>query len=1011
MYRRMCLLTCLVLTCLMSSSVRAELIAYWPMDEGEGSTVSDAKGNWPGEITGDVTWVAGYQGSALEFPGGTNYVNCGNVQYGDTMSLSYWCFNPAKSFERPIGQHADNYSTEPGWAVYSRDENEGGVWFRVHGANTAWNGGDIIIADNVPKTEWYHLTFTFDGPSRELKGYLNGELKAEKICEDGRAVSPNANDLRMGHVGTGAPFTGMLDEVALFDHVLTEIEIQDIVTKGVTLGLAASLPEPKDGDSDVPRDVTMAWKPGVYAAAHDVYLGTVFDEVSDGTAGTRVSQGQSAAGFTPEQRLDFGQTYYWRVDEVNGTPDKTVFKGEVWSFQVEPYSVMIPVDVSKATASSSTGQNTPDMTVNGSGLEGSTHSEDSDTMWLSASGDLTPWLMVEFDQVQKLDHMLIWNSNSKSETFIGWGIKDVNIETSLDGVDWTSLAQSSQISKAPGASTYSDPQVIDLGLALAKYVRLNILSNWGGFLKQYGVSEVQFYGLPVYARSPVPASGSGDVLPDSVVSWRAGREAGQHTLYVSTDVNAVINGTAPSTLSSTHSLDLTSLDLQLDQTYYWRVDEVNEAEVPSVWAGPVWQLSTPSAWVVEDFEDYGNKSPNRPFQTWLDGIGYSADDFFPVAYGGNGTGAAIGHDIWSPGSSHFDGSIMETSDTIPGSRQSMPFYYSNTGSVASKTERTFAEPQDWTIGGAKTLSLAFKGRAGNTGTMFIMINNVKVTYDRDNGNLSRGSWQAWNIDLSTVNTTLSNITKLTLGVEGAGASGMILFDDIRLYPKAGEVFTPQDPDANGLVGAWLFDEGSGTVAADSSGNGRNGTMIDAAWDTGIQGQALSFNGTTAYVNIDGFKGINAIDGVQQPFTISNWIKTVSDGEMVTWGMQAAATRLSWRVEGGVLRTEHAAGNLRGNTPVNDDEWHHVALVVTEGASLRVPATQFYLDGLPDTTNSGSDTPYNLTPEYDVRIGMSGPLEDRFFTGLIDEVRLYDRALTGEELLWLAGWTGSIDKPF
>jgi hypothetical protein len=632
-------------------------------------------------------------------------------------------------------------------------------------------------------------------------------------------------------------------------------------------------------------------------------------------------------------------------------------------------------------------------------------------MWLSAQGDLNPWLMVEFDQVQKLDRMLVWNSNSKSEGFIGWGIKDVNIEASMDGVDWTVIAESSQISRAPGKPTYSDPQTVDLGLAVAKYVRLNILSNWGGVLPQYGLSEIQFYGLPVYARTPNPVSGSVDVLPDAVVTWRAGREAAQHRIYVDTDVSAVDDGSAFSVSTSTNSLDISSLDPQLETTYFWRVDEVNDAEEPSEWAGPVWSLSTAAFLVVDDFESYGNLSPDRPFQTWLDGYGYSADEFFPVAYNGNGTGAGIGHDIWSPSSPYFDGKLMETVITISGSRQSLPFYYTNTGGVASKTERTFAVPQDWTIGGAKTLAIAFNGQVGNTGTLFVMINNAKVTYQRDSGNISRGAWQAWNIDLATVNTTLSNITKLTLGVEGAGATGMILFDDIRLYPKAGEVITPEDPGTGNLSGAWSFDEGSGTVAADSSGHGRKGTIIDATWDNGIQGKALNFNGVSAYVNIDGFKGINAIDGVQQPFTVSNWIKTVSDGEMVTWGLSAAATRLSWRVEGGVLRTEHAAGNIRSNTPVNDDEWHHVALVVTEGANLRVPATQFYLDGLPDTTNSGSDTPYNLTADYDVRIGMSGPLLSRFFNGLIDEVKLFDRALSPAELLWLSGKTSPIDKPF
>ncbi|MCP4455295.1 MAG: LamG domain-containing protein, partial [Planctomycetes bacterium] len=218
--------------------------------------------------------------------------------------------------------------------------------------------------------------------------------------------------------------------------------------------------------------------------------------------------------------------------------------------------------------------------------------------------------------------------------------------------------------------------------------------------------------------------------------------------------------------------------------------------------------------------------------------------------------------------------------------------------------------------------------------------------------------------------------------------------------------------ANGLVGAWSFDEGSGTVVADSSGNGLNGTIVDATWDAGIQGSALMFNGISSYVNIDGYKGINAIDLVQQAFTVSNWIKTtVGEGEMVTWGTNAASQRLTWRINANTLRTEHASGNLRGNTEVNDDEWHHVALVVTEGADLTVPATQIYLDGQPDGTFSGSGNPYLLTPDVDVRIGMSGPQDGRFFTGLIDEVMIYDRALTAEELLWLAGRTAPIDKPF
>jgi hypothetical protein len=385
------------------------------------------------------------------------------------------------------------------------------------------------------------------------------------------------------------------------------------------------------------------------------------------------------------------------------------------------------------------------MMVNGSGLEGGAHSENGDTMWLSAQADLDPWLMFEFDQIQKLDRMLIWNSNSKSEAFIGWGLKDVTIETSLDGVDWTSLGDSVQVSRAPGQAGYDTPQAVDLGLAPAKYVRLNILSNWGGFLKQYGVSEVQFYGLPVYARTPDPASGTADVLPDSVVTWRAGREAGQHTVYLGTDPEAVADGSADFVTPGTTSAALDSFGVELGQTYYWRVDEVNEAETMSVWQGPVWNFTIVPSVVVDDFESYSNKSPNRPFQTWLDGYGYSSDDFFPVAYPGNGTGAGIGHDVWSPSSPYFDGSIMETERTVAGSDQSMPFYYSNTGATASETQRTFAEPQDWTAGGAQLLSIAFFGEAENTGTLYAKINGTKVTYDLEPTHIAAQTWKTWRV--------------------------------------------------------------------------------------------------------------------------------------------------------------------------------------------------------------------------------------------------------------------------
>jgi len=195
-------------------------------------------------------------------------------------------------------------------------------------------------------------------------------------------------------------------------------------------------------------------------------------------------------------------------------------------------------------------------------------------------------------------------------------------------------------------------------------------------------------------------------------------------------------------------------------------------------------------------------------------------------------------------------------------------------------------------------------------------------------------------------------------------------------------------------------------ATDSSGNGYDGTLMgDAHFEAGPSGQALALDGDGDYVNVDGYKGINAVDGVQQPFTIANWFKTTSESgntEMVTWGTNVGTQRLTWRVHEGRLRTEHGSGNLRGNTYVNDGEWHHGALVVSEGANLRVPNTLLYVDGEVDSTFSGSDNAFNLTPDVDVRIGMGGPTGDRFWPGSIDDVRIYDYALSEGEVRYLAG---------
>ena len=103
---------------------------------------------------------------------------------------------------------------------------------------------------------------------------------------------------------------------------------------------SAQSPGPQAGADDVRRDSVLSWQPGISAHTHDVYFGTVWDDVNNASVadplGVLVGAAQDANTLDMGP-LDFGQTYYWRVDEVNAPPDSTVFKGEVWSFTVEPF--------------------------------------------------------------------------------------------------------------------------------------------------------------------------------------------------------------------------------------------------------------------------------------------------------------------------------------------------------------------------------------------------------------------------------------------------------------------------------------------------------------------------------------------------------------------------------------------------------------------------------------------------------------------------------------------------
>jgi hypothetical protein len=371
----------------------------------------------------------------------------------------------------------------------------------------------------------------------------------------------------------------------------------------------------------------------------------------------------------------------------------------------------------------------PEKTIDGSGLNDSDqHSIEAMDMWLSnMTGPQPTWIQYEFDRAYKVYEMWVWNSNQAVEAFVGFGAKDVTVEYSEDGVSWTSLGDV-EFAQAPGSADYTHDTTVDMAGALAKYVRLTTNSNWGGLLPQYGLSEVRFFYIPVQAREPKPISGGKDIERDVVLDWRAGREATSHEISFSIDKDAVISGTAPVDIATESRYEPGLLDF--GQTYYWKVNEVNEAASPSSWEGDIWNFSTIEYFVVDDFEDYNDYPPDEIFSTWIDG--------WEVPTNGSLAG-------------HPEPPFAETTIVHSGS-QSMPVYYENNFKYSEVT-RTLSSLRDWTVGGATKLSLWFRGEPNNAAEpMYVALNGSAVVYHDDPGAIQIARWTEWAIDLRSLQT-------------------------------------------------------------------------------------------------------------------------------------------------------------------------------------------------------------------------------------------------------------------
>ena len=582
MFKKSICLCSLVLLMRFASGASADLVGYWPLDEGSGTVAHDVSGNGSdGTFQGDPQWVAGKLGLGLEFSG-DDYVDCGNkgvLNFGTgDWTVAAWI---------------KTTQTDRGTIFAKGGDNGGGIRYTLatHEANA--NKLTLTVDDDSAKVQalgatvvidgqWYHVTAMRQGTT--ISVYVNGVL-------DGTNTVPSAgynlsgtsqHDALIGAMtahdtgGLIKYYIGVIDDVRVYSQALTPDELQTAMSGGKGFPLAKS-PTPPDGAFITDTWVSLAWEPGQFAVSHNVYLGESFEDVNAGTGdtfrGDQVSPsfliGLGLPGDPYPGGLVPGTTYYWRIDEVNNADPNSPWKGFVWSFSIPPRTAYNPNPADGAGS----------VAVNGK------------LGWTAGFGAKlhTVYFGERFDDV---------NNAASGGTVVGTTTYNPGPLKSAKVYYWR--------------VDESDPPNVHKG-------------------------QVWSFATLGAVGSPSPANGTGNAAMNAILTWTPGNNAASHQLYFGTDQEAVRKATTTSPeYKGTRALGAESYDpglLAWDSSYYWRIDEVNNTNPDSPWKGPLWNFTTGGSLVVDDIESYNDlpetdAGSNRIYLSWIDGYGTTNNGAF-----------------------------------------------------------------------------------------------------------------------------------------------------------------------------------------------------------------------------------------------------------------------------------------------------------------------------------------------------------------------------------------------
>jgi hypothetical protein len=530
--------------------------------------------------------------------------------------------------------------------------------------------------------------------------------------------------------------------------------------------LKAYNPKPRDGMKWLdPTGANLTWELGQGAIMHDVYFGTDEAAVAAGDA-TVLAAKQPATAYDPGP-LQSNTTYYWRVDEHTVTGELNA--GSVWTFTTAggpdegvKAEYFANPDVMGEPAVVRT-----ESRIDFTWPEGSTEGVNSPAAGIPVNNYSARW-SAELHVAFSGEYRFVINVNNSGRLW-------------LDG--------KLLIDRWPNDG--SIPEYTTKGIQLVAGNVYSLVMEWNKYnanslarlewIDPFGERTLigpGYLQLPLRANMPMPAPGQKDVPDNQVLRWTAADKAVGHDVYFGMD-EAAVAGADPTTAGvyqGRQTLDETTFDpgpLDWGRTYYWRVDEVNDASPDSPWQGYLWSFTTADFLVVDDFENYTDQPGEEIFTTWIDG------------YTDGLSGSVVGY------LDAANGTFGETR-IVHGGGQSMPLDYNNLdGPSYSEAVRTWDTAQNWTVNGVGTLTLYVQGQPANgADLLYVAVEDaagkIGVATHPDPTIVTMAKWTEWKIPLSSLaGVNAARVKKLYLGVgsktaSAPGGAGRIYLDDIRV---------------------------------------------------------------------------------------------------------------------------------------------------------------------------------------------------------------------------------------